>query len=192
VTEVRISAVLVILLLLLGLYYTLQPPAPSAAPLAAPSLAEAAGTCFGYTARLRLVRETPAVADLSSSILHNVVWDLEIAGPVALEQAASGTASLYTFASRSSSGERTRRDLGQLQWAGSGQQLAQRGRVVLEPPPGGFQDGDQSSLYAWIDLPGGAMELQGLTFRLQAGADQLGAAVAQAAPQATCHPPSQG
>jgi hypothetical protein len=191
VLEVRVSAVLVNLLLLLGLYYTIQEPSARAAPRPAPSLAEASGTCFGYSARLRLVRVDPGLAVRSPSIPQDIDWDLEITGSPGLGPAAQGIASIYAFASRIGSGELSRRDLGQLQWAGSGERLTQRGRVEVEALPGGFRDGDQGSLYAWIDLPAGAVELQGITFRLPAGAEQPETSVSQATPQATCHPSSQ-
>src|SRR5437763_4796986 len=131
--------VLLNLFLLLGLYTLLQPRPGGAVPVA-PVRTEAAGGCLGYTARLLLAREGPDSGGRGSWDLDSAVWSLEIEAPVGLEQATRGTASTYAYASRNSTGEYTQHDLGQLQWAGSGQRLAQGGRVAVEPLPGGFAD----------------------------------------------------
>jgi hypothetical protein len=121
-------------------------------------LAEAAASCFGYTARLALLRDGDHAA------VRGVRWRLEVTGPPDLP-AAGVAASLDAFTIRGDQANRS--DLASVRWSEAAQNLTAEGLVRVPEIAGDLREGDQAHILAYIQTPGGDFGVRGLIFGLR-------------------------
>lgn len=133
------------------------------------TLAEASATCFGYATRLTLVPSGSAHEGFDIGLVRNLGWLLEIAGPPRVSESEITRATIDAFTVRDAQGIRS--DMALVQMGGTADHVLARGLVQVPNWPGGFREGDEARLQAWIQTPRGSFSTGTVGFYLRPGED---------------------